>query len=58
MENNIGRVTEKTDIVFLDQVDLLTPAITIEVLAEDLAIKQSVLNDLPFKFKTFRLLDF
>lgn len=52
---NIDCVEEKTEIVFLDQVGLLTPGITIEALAEDLGIKQSVLNDLPFKLQTLGL---
>ena len=55
LEKNLKCASEKHEIEFLDQVDLLPPALTIEVLAEDLAIKQSVLHDLPFDPKTHGL---
>ncbi len=48
LEKNINCVADKHDIVFVDKIDLLAPAITIEVLAEDIAVKQDVLNRLPF----------
>lgn len=39
----------------MDQIDLLPPAMTIEVLTEDLAIKQSVLQGLPFDLQKYWL---
>lgn len=55
LEKNLQCVAEKHEIVFLDQIALLPPTITIEALAEDLEIKRSVIHELPFEQQASQL---
>lgn len=54
-EKKFECVGERQEIVFIDQIGALPPGITIEALAEDLAIKQGVLRSLPFELQEFSL---
>jgi len=51
LEKNLKCAPDKQEIVFLDNISLLPPVITIEALAEDLAVKQGVLCELPFELQ-------
>jgi 3-hydroxyacyl-CoA dehydrogenase len=55
IEKKLGCTTEKQEMLFLDKIDLMPPTTTIEALIEDIAIKQAILNNLPFELQTHRL---
>jgi len=55
LEKKIKHVSEKYEIIFLDRIEMLKPAITIEVLAENLQLKQKILQDLSYDFHEYIL---
>lgn len=55
IEKKIKYEIEKQEIIFLDQIDLLPPAITIEALAEDLIKKKSVIGNLAYDVAEYSL---
>lgn len=54
-EKTLSCAVGKHDVVFIQNIEMLQPAITIEVLAEDLLIKREIVEKLPFDVELYGL---